>query len=55
MCMQCLATAATVGTAATGLRAWLAARRPRWLTPRLLRLATGVLLVAGVLASGLRV
>jgi hypothetical protein len=52
--MQCLATAATVGSAATGLRAYLAARRPSWLTPGRLRFATAVLLTAGVLASGVR-
>ena len=42
----------TVGTA-TGLRAWLRARRGAWLTPRRMRFATVALLSLAVLASGL--
>jgi hypothetical protein len=53
--MQCLATAATVGTAATGARAYLAARGPSWLTPRRLRLVTALLITAAILAVGIRV
>jgi hypothetical protein len=34
------------------MRAWLATHQPRWMTPRRLKLATGVVLAAGVLASG---
>ena len=46
--MRCAASAAvTVGTA-SGLRAWLRARRGAWLTPRRMRFAT----VALVLGSG---
>lgn len=52
MCMQCMASAMTAGAAATGMRAWLATHQPRWMTPRRLKLATGAILVAGVLASG---
>jgi hypothetical protein len=52
MCMQCMASAMTAGAAATGMRAWLATHQPRWMTPRRLKLATGVILAAGVLASG---
>ena len=53
MCVQCAATAAvTVGTA-SGLRAWLRARRGAWLTPWRMRVATVALLSLAVLASGL--
>jgi hypothetical protein len=55
MCMQCMATAVTVGAAATGIRAWLAARSPSWMTPRRLKAATAVILTVGVLAAGLQV
>ena len=50
--MQCMATALTAGAAATGLRAWIAAHRPRWMTPRRLRATTAAILVACVLAAG---
>jgi hypothetical protein len=43
----------TAGAAATGLRAWLAVHAGPWLTPGRKRTLTGVLLVAGVLGSGL--
>ncbi len=52
MCMQCMATAMAAGAAATGLRAWIGARQPRWMTPRRLKLATAAILVIGVLAAG---
>ena len=45
----------TVGVGATGLRAFVAARQPRWLTPARLRLATAILITAGILAVGIRV
>ncbi|MCU0258000.1 MAG: hypothetical protein MUC84_07145 [Solirubrobacteraceae bacterium] len=52
MCMQCMAGAMTAGAAATGMRAWLAARAPRVLTPRRMRAATVALLGAAfVLAA----
>jgi hypothetical protein len=40
--------------AAGGLRSWLAARNPSWLTPRMLRIFTAALLTLAVLASGVR-
>ena len=52
MCMQSAMGAMTAGTAATGLRAWLAVRAPSWLTPARMRAATVVTLGAGVLAAG---
>lgn len=55
MCMQCMASAMAAGAAATGMRAWLAARSPRWLTPRRLKGATAAILTVGVLAAGLQV
>jgi hypothetical protein len=52
MCMQCMASAMTAGAAATGMRAWLNAHQPRWMTPRRLRIATALILLLGVLAAG---
>jgi hypothetical protein len=52
MCMQCMATAMSAGAAATGMRAWLAAHQPSWMSPRRLKLATAAILAIGVLASG---
>lgn len=52
MCAQCMASAATVAAGATGLRAWLAAARFRWVTPvRLKRLTAGLLAVAVAIVS----
>lgn len=53
MCLQCMAGAMTAATGATGMRAWLVARAPGWLTSRRKRLLTRALLAAGVLACGL--
>lgn len=53
MCMQCVAGAMSAGAAATGVRAWLVARSPAWLTPSRRRHLTRALLVAGVLAAAL--
>lgn len=50
--MQCMIGAMSAGGAATGLRAWLVARAPCWLTPARQRLLTRALLVLGVLAAG---
>ena len=50
--MQCAMGAMTAGAAATGLRAWLAARTPMWLTPARMRAATIVTLGGGLLAAG---
>jgi hypothetical protein len=52
MCMQCVAGAMTAGAAATGARAWLAARFGHLLTPGRKRALTGVLIAAGVLSAG---
>lgn len=53
MCAQCMAAAATTAAAATGIRAWLAARRPDWLTPARLRRLSAGLLAAAVVGAGL--
>jgi hypothetical protein len=53
MCMQCMAGAMAAGAGATGMRAWLVARAPLWLTPRRRRLATRGLLAAGLVAASL--
>ena len=50
MCAACWATAATAATGATGARAWLAARRPSWLTDRGLRRITAAMIFAAVVA-----
>lgn len=52
MCMQCMIGAMSAGAAATGVRGWLVARAPRWLTPTRKRWLTGSLLALGVLAAG---
>jgi len=46
-----MVTAATVTGAATGLRAWLAARTFAWLTPTRLKRITLALMVSALLAS----
>jgi hypothetical protein len=43
------ATTAAVGV--TGVRAWLAAKRPGWITPSRLRLVSVCLIVAGFIGS----
>jgi hypothetical protein len=53
MCAQCMTTAALTVGAAGGLRAWLAARRPGWVTDGRLRAVTIVLLALAVLAAGI--
>lgn len=53
MCAQCMAAAATTAAAATGIRAWLAARSPGWLTPVRLRRVSAGLLTAAVIGAGL--
>ncbi len=52
MCAQCMTTAAVAVGAAGGIRAWLAARAPAWLTPGRLRALTIGLLSAAVAAAG---
>jgi hypothetical protein len=51
MCMQCMAGAMTAGAAASGTRAFVAARHFSWMTPRRLRALTVALLAAALLAS----
>jgi hypothetical protein len=48
MCAQCMATAATATAAATGVRAWAAARSPAWLTPRRLKALTIALIATAL-------
>jgi len=50
--MQCMATAMTAGAAATGMRAWIATHKPRWMTPKRLKITTAAILTVGVLAAG---
>ena len=51
MCAQCMATAATATAAATGVRAWAAARSPDWLTAGRLRAVTVMLIAIAVMAA----
>jgi hypothetical protein len=53
MCMQCAAAAMTTGAAATGARAWLVARAPRWLTAGRKRALSAVAIGSAVLAAAL--
>ena len=55
MCMQCMMGAMTAGAGPTGARAWLAAKGFAWVTPRLMRLATVLLILAGLAASSIGV
>jgi hypothetical protein len=52
MCMQCMATATVAVGSASGIRAWVAAHQPRWMTPPRLKLLTAGLLLVALLASG---
>ena len=51
--MQCMAGAMAAGAGATGLRAWLIAHSPLWLTARRRTLLTRGLLGAGLLGAAL--
>jgi hypothetical protein len=51
MCAQCMATAATAGAAATGIRSWLAIRSPDWLNPLRLKRITAALVALAVAAT----
>ena len=53
MCMQCMIGAMSAGATASGLRAWLIARAPRWLTPARQRRLTYMFVALGVLAAGM--
>ena len=50
--MQCAAAAAVAVGSASGLRAWVAAKQPGWLTPRRLRAVSAALVSVAVLAAG---
>ena len=52
MCMQCAATAAVAVGSASGLRAWIKAKQPGWLTGRRMRALSVALVSVGVLAAG---
>ena len=52
--MQCMTYATTSVGAAGGLRSWVAAKSPTWMTLRRLRFVTAALLTVAVLASGVR-
>ena len=51
MCAQCMMAASTAAAGATGIRAWLAAKRFSWLTPARLRVVTLTLIAAALVAS----
>ena len=51
MCVQCMAGASLCVGSASGMRAWLAMRNWRWLTPTAMRRLTIALMSAAVLAS----
>ena len=51
MCMQCMMGAMTAGAGATGIRAWLRIRSPRWLTARRMKAVTVGLVGAALVAS----
>lgn len=55
MCMQCVTGAAVAaGATATGLRAWLNARGPSWLTAKRMKVVTACLFTLGVIAAGIQ-
>lgn len=51
VCAQCLAGAAVAASGATGVRAYVAAKRPAWMTPRRLRWTSGGLVAAAVVLA----
>ena len=51
MCAQCMIGATTAAAGVTGARSWVAAKGYAWMTPRRLRVITGVLIAAGVIAA----
>ena len=58
MCTQCMIGAMSAGAGATGMRAWIAAHAPVWMTPARMHavtvslLATALALSATVLSGG---
>jgi energy-coupling factor transporter transmembrane protein EcfT len=51
MCAQCMTSAVMAGAAATGVRAYVAARHRTWATPKRLRWATVALVLAALAFS----
>jgi hypothetical protein len=55
MCMQCVTGAAVAATAsATGLRAWIGARKGHRPSPRTMKVVTALVVTGGVIAAGLQ-
>lgn len=56
MCTQCVTGVAVAATAsAAGLRAWIGTRKGRPLPPGMMRLATALIVTAGVVVAGIQV
>lgn len=53
MCVQCMVGATTAVAGASGIRVWLRAWSPGWLTPVLMKRVTIALFVCVLLASSL--
>jgi hypothetical protein len=51
MCAQCMMTAAAAVGTASGVRAYIGARRPSWLGPTGMRRLTAGLIAAALIAS----
>lgn len=53
MCVQCIAGATTAVAAGSGIRVWLRAWSPSWLTPIVMKRVTIALVVGVLIASSL--
>jgi hypothetical protein len=53
MCAQCMMGASAAAAGVTGMRAWFAAKGFSWMTPRRLRVLTGTLIAAGLVAASI--
>lgn len=53
MCVQCMVGATTAVAGASGIRVWLRAWSPNWLTPTVMKRVTFALVVGVLLASSL--
>lgn len=53
--MQCMTTVVVTGAAATGIRAWISAKRPTWLTDRHLKRLTAALFGVAVVVAAIQV
>lgn len=51
MCGQCMIGATTAVAGASGIRVWLSAWAPGWLTPAILRRVTVALVLGAVVAA----